>query len=155
MNTIGELGRGFGELLRAASLCGLLAMLALASFAPAVRAAEPPWSPVEVSVFETPSGFGFGNDYGIPFFTNDRDVPFQGGGGKVGCDDACTAVSWIPVFARASAKPQGDWSVIVRPDKAAQWAYKGKPVYNYFASQDIQEVSEVVGRDAHWHKLVP
>ena len=126
--------------------CGVLMLLAGAT----AGAAEPPWSPVEVSVFETAKGFDFANDFGVPFFTNDRDA-----GSKIGCDDACIETSWLPVYARASAMPMGDWTVILRPDKAAQWAYKGKPVYNYFASNDPKEAQEVIGKDKHWHRLVP
>ena len=140
--------RGFSEFLRTAVLCGVLAAAGLTSAAHA--AAQPPWSPAEVSVFETPTGYEFNNDAGIPFYTNDRDT-----GGKVACDDVCTGDGWLPVFARASAKPQGDWSVVIRPDQTTQWAYKGKPIYNYFASTDMKEVLGIAGKDPHWHKLVP
>ena len=63
--------------------------------------------------------------------------------------------SMLPVFARASAKPQGDWSIVIRGDQTTQWAYKGKPIYNYFASTDLKEVLDVVDHNPHWHKLVP
>lgn len=126
--------------------CGLVLAAAGAAWA-----AEPPWSPVEVSVFDTgKGGFDFANDFGVPFYTNDRDST-----GKIGCDDACLEHSWLPVFARASATPMGEWTVVTRPDKAAQWAYKGKPVYNFFASNDPQEAKEQIAKDAHWKRLVP
>ncbi len=113
-------------------------------------AAEPPWSPVEVSVFETANGYDFANDDGIPFFTNDRDS-----GGKVVCGDECTGIVWLPVWARANAKPQGDWSIVVRPDKTPQWAYKGKPVYNYNGRETRDEIIALAKKDGHWHALSP
>lgn len=113
--------------------------------------AEPPWSPEAVSVFEESKGkYAFGNDYGVPFFTNDRDKD-----GKIGCGDECVGITWLPVYARETAKPQGNWSIVLRPDKAAQWAYKGKPVYNYFASQDRDEVRTIAKEDGHWIALEP
>jgi predicted lipoprotein with Yx(FWY)xxD motif len=125
-------------------LCGIAAT--------AVGAAkpEPPWSPAEVSVFENKGVYSFANDYGIPFYTNDQDKS-----GKIGCGDDCTDDTWIPVFARAAAKPQGDWSIVVRPDKATQWAYKGKPVYNFFVSHDPAEAAALIQPMPHWHKLEP
>ncbi|MSO73240.1 MAG: hypothetical protein EXQ84_06480 [Rhodospirillaceae bacterium] len=127
----------------------LLAALAN-SIAPHALAADPPWSPVEISVFETATGFDFANDDGIPFFTNDRDS-----GGKVICDDACTGIVWLPVWARASAQPMGGWSIVIRPDKAPQWAYKDKPVYNYNGRETRDEIIGLAKQDGHWHTLVP
>jgi predicted lipoprotein with Yx(FWY)xxD motif len=148
--------RRFCEFLRAALLCSMLIVLTAGGLAfIAHAAAQPPWSPAEVSVFEDKGVYRFANDYGIPFYTNDRDTPFQGGGGKVGCGDVCTGDGWLPVFSRASAKPQGDWTIVIRPDQTTQWAYKGKPIYNYFASTDIKEVLAIAGHDPHWHALVP
>jgi predicted lipoprotein with Yx(FWY)xxD motif len=123
----------------------------------AAKPAEPPWSPGEVSVFVQENGaYGFSNDYGIPFYTNDQDTSFTGGAGKIGCDDTCIGESWTPVFARTAAKPMGDWSVIVRPDNVTkQWAYKGMPVYNFFASRDPDEAKKIIPTLPHWHKLVP
>ena len=115
-----------------------------------VLAADPPWSPVEVSVFETATGFDFGNDEGVPFFTNDRD-----GSGKVGCDDACTGIVWLPVWARENAKPQGQWSIVIRPDKTPQWAYKGKPIYNHNGTEMRDQVLTLAKQDGHWHVLSP
>lgn len=130
--------------------CGLVCVGFLLLAGATLGAAEPPWSPVEVSVFGTGKGFDFANDYGVPFYTNDRDAA-----GKVGCDDVCLEHSWLPVFARAAATPMGDWTVVLRPDKAAQWAYKGKPVYNFFASNDPKEAQELISKDTHWKRVVP
>lgn len=47
------------------------------------------------------------------------------------CYDQC-AVNWPPLPAAATAKPAGDYSIIIRADGMRQWAFKGQPLY-YFA----------------------
>jgi len=139
-------------LLRKLAACGGLLGLMLAETAAVSAPArpEPPWSPSEVSVFEDGDGYAFANKQGVPFFTNDRDK-----GNKIGCGDECIGITWLPVFARGFAKPMGDWSIVIRPDKSTQWAYKGKPVYNYFAPDPRDEILALAKEDGHWHALVP
>ncbi|WP_459615334.1 COG4315 family predicted lipoprotein [Bordetella sp. 2513F-2] len=64
---------------------------------------------------------------GMTLYTFDKDTA---GSGKSACNDAC-AKAWPPLAAPADAKPQGDWSVVVRDDGSRQWAYRGQPVYLY------------------------
>ncbi|MEG0976054.1 MAG: ATP-binding protein [Comamonas sp.] len=52
------------------------------------------------------------------------------GSGTSACYEQC-AVNWPPLAVSPSAKPMGDFSIIVRRDNARQWAYKGQPLY-YF-----------------------
>jgi predicted lipoprotein with Yx(FWY)xxD motif len=130
-------------------LLGLILVGTAAVSAPA-KPPAPPWSPVEVSVFEEGDGYKFANVAGVPFFTNDRDKD-----GKVGCGDECIGITWLPVFARGFAKPMGDWSIVIRPDKTTQWAYKGKPVYDHFAPAPHDEILALAKEDGHWHVLVP
>ncbi len=126
---------------------GVLCLVAMtASAMPA-----PPWSPAEISVIETPTGYKFANKRGVPFFTNDRDQA----DGKVGCDDECIGIAWLPVFSRGYAKPQGDWSIVIRADKSTQWAYKGKPVYDYFVPEEYDQIIKLAEEDGHWHQLQP
>jgi len=129
-------------------MCG--SVLGIAALTMAAKP-SPPWSPTEVSVQETETGgYKFTNELGVPFFTNDADK-----GGKIGCGDECLGITWLPVFARDFAKPQGDWSIVIRADKTTQWAYKGKPIYNYYASTDHDEIVAAAKEDGHWHPLVP
>lgn len=39
------------------------------------------------------------------------------------------AEEWPPVLAAPNAEPLGSWSIILRDDGAAQWAYEGYPLY--------------------------
>jgi predicted lipoprotein with Yx(FWY)xxD motif len=122
------------------------AVVAVLMSAPAF-AAEPPWSPVEVSTVEDgKGGYKFTNDRGQPFYVNDKD-----GKGKIGCGEDCTGFTWLPVWARDRSTPQGDWSIVIRPDMSKQWAYKGVPIYNY--NGDPDELEDAVKKDGHWKPL--
>lgn len=52
------------------------------------------------------------------------------GSGKSVCNAQCAA-NWPPMAAPANAAPIGDWSPIVRDDGSKQWAYKGRPLYQW------------------------
>ncbi len=65
------------------------------------------------------------NTAGMTLYTFDKDA-----GGKSACNGPC-ATNWPPLKAAADAKVSGDWSIITRDDGSKQWAYKGKPVYNW------------------------
>ncbi len=52
------------------------------------------------------------------------------GSGKSVCNAAC-ATNWPPLAAPAGAQPIADWSPITRDDGSKQWAYKGRPLYNW------------------------
>ncbi|WP_028603334.1 COG4315 family predicted lipoprotein [Ottowia thiooxydans] len=52
------------------------------------------------------------------------------GSGASECYDAC-ATNWPPLAVAETAKPIGDYNIIIRNDGKRQWAYKGQPLY-YF-----------------------
>jgi predicted lipoprotein with Yx(FWY)xxD motif len=52
------------------------------------------------------------------------------GSGASACYDQC-AKNWPPLTAAPTAKPTGDYTIIMRTDGTRQWAYKGAPLY-YF-----------------------
>ncbi len=63
---------------------------------------------------------------GKTLYTFDKDAA-----GKSNCNGGCAA-AWPPFIVANSALVGGDFSVVKRDDGAAQWAYKGKPLY-FFA----------------------
>lgn len=63
---------------------------------------------------------------GKPLYTYARDTA----PGKSACIDQCIT-AWPPLVAAATAKDDGDWTVVTRDDGSKQWAYKGKPVYTF------------------------
>ena len=68
---------------------------------------------------------------GMSLYTFDAD---PAGGGKSTCNGPC-ADNWPPLLASAGAKPAADWSMVKRDDGREQWAYKGKPLYQWSKDQ--------------------
>jgi predicted lipoprotein with Yx(FWY)xxD motif len=69
---------------------------------------------------------------GMSLYTFDAD---PAGGGKSTCNGPC-ADNWPPLVASAAAKPAGaEWSMVKRDDGREQWAYKGKPLYQWSKDQ--------------------
>ncbi len=67
------------------------------------------------------------SESGMTLYTFDKDAA---GSGKSVCNGGC-ATLWPPAMASASAKDNGDYSVVTRDDGSKQWAFKGKPLYTY------------------------
>ena len=64
---------------------------------------------------------------GMTLYTFDKD---EAGTGKSMCSGPC-ATNWPPLIAKADAKANGEYSVLMREDGGKQWAYKGKPLYTW------------------------
>jgi predicted lipoprotein with Yx(FWY)xxD motif len=77
--------------------------------------------------------FVFADDLARPLYVFEDDVK----PGTSVCVDAC-AEQWLPVQPRAGAQAGGQWSIITRPDKTKQWAYRGKPVYRFAGDESGQ-----------------
>lgn len=69
---------------------------------------------------------------GMTLYTFDRDVPNSG---KSNCNGDC-AVKWPPLMAKATDKPTGDFTIVVRNDGSRQWAHKGHPLYLWPEDQE-------------------
>ena len=69
------------------------------------------------------------NSAGMTLYTFDKDAA-----GKSACNGPC-ATNWPPLMAGADDKAGGDWSIITRDDGSKQWAYLGKPLYNWSKDQ--------------------
>jgi predicted lipoprotein with Yx(FWY)xxD motif len=69
-------------------------------------------------------------------YTFDKDVT---GSGKSTCNGGCVTV-WPPLYATATAKAFGDFSIIARDTGEKQWAYKGKPLYFYASDSAAGDV---------------
>ncbi len=71
------------------------------------------------------------NPAGMTLYTFDKDAA---GSGKSACNGDC-AVKWPPLTAGASERGSGDFTVITRDDGSKQWAYKGRPLYQWIKDQ--------------------
>ncbi len=74
-----------------------------------------------------------GDATGKPVYTFDADQK-----GQPTCVDAC-AKDFTPFVADAEAEASGDFSIVVRADKARQWAYQGKPLYHFTGADPAGE----------------
>lgn len=77
------------------------------------------------------SGGVIANGDGMTLYTFDKDVA---GSGKSVCNGPC-ATNWPPYKVGADGKSGGDWTIISRDDGSKQWAYGGKPVYQWIKDQ--------------------
>ena len=62
---------------------------------------------------------------GMTLYTFDRD---EAGSGKSACNGPCANI-WPALGVAETAKPMGDYTIVVRDDGKKQWAYKGRPLY--------------------------
>lgn len=99
------------------ALIATTALAVLAGYSGIVSAATP--AKVADGVLTTPAG--------MTLYTFDNDAA---GSGKSACNGPC-ATNWPPLQAEDGDKASGDYSVVTRDDGKKQWAYKGKPLYQW------------------------
>ncbi|NWL79457.1 hypothetical protein DM872_21640 [Pseudomonas taiwanensis] len=85
---------------------------------------------------------------GMTLYTYDKDSD-----GKSACNGQC-ADNWPPLMADASAKADGEWSVVKRDDGSMQWAYDGKPLYTFVMDKKAGDVTGD-GKMGVWHVAKP
>lgn len=97
---------------------------------------------------DTSKGKAFVDGKGMTLYIFDRDTA-----GKSNCNGVC-ATNWPPFTASPDAKGTGPWTVITRSDGGKQWAYNGKPVYNF--SKDAKP-GDAAGDGVNnvWHIATP
>jgi predicted lipoprotein with Yx(FWY)xxD motif len=84
------------------------------------------------------------NGTGMTLYTFDKDA-----GGKSACNGPCAA-NWPPLMAASGSAPAGDWTIITRDDGSKQWAYKGKPLYQWSKDQKPGDMTGD-GFNSVWH----
>lgn len=89
------------------------------------------------------------NDSGMTLYVFDKDS-----GGKSACNGPC-AGSWPPLKASADAKPMGNYSIISRDDGSKQWAYKGRPLYNWKNDKNPGDITGDGFLNNTWHIAQP
>jgi len=69
------------------------------------------------------------------------------------CNGGC-AEKWPPLAAKASARPQGEFGIVVRADGHRQWTYQGQPLYTWFKDAQAGDVTGD-GVKGVWHLARP
>jgi predicted lipoprotein with Yx(FWY)xxD motif len=89
------------------------------------------------------------NESGMTLYVFDKDS-----GGKSACNGPCPA-SWPPLMATASSMPMGDYTIIIRVDGSKQWAYKGRPLYNWKNDKKPGDITGDGFLNNAWHIAQP
>ena len=87
----------------------------------------------------------------VYLFDDDANDSEGDGVGDSDCNGTC-AVTWPPLYAKATDQPGGDFTIITRDDGSLQWAYKGAPMYFYQLDNAVGDVNGVYGT---WHEVKP
>jgi predicted lipoprotein with Yx(FWY)xxD motif len=82
-------------------------------------------SPTAIQTNDTAIGAVLTDNSGMTLYTFDEDSV-----GGSSCYGRC-AENWPPLEAGTTTGPIGEFSIIMREDGVAQWAYKGKALYNW------------------------
>ena len=80
----------------------------------------------------------------MTLYIYDKDAP-----GVTNCYDAC-AENWPPLIADASAKADGEFTLVDRTDGSRMWAYKGWPLY-YWVKDEKAGDTTGDGVGGVWH----
>jgi predicted lipoprotein with Yx(FWY)xxD motif len=120
-----------------------IAAIAVAIGTVAALAQMPP-----ATTADTSKGKALVDGNGMTLYVFDRDAS-----GKSNCNGQC-ATNWPPLKAGADATPSSDWTIVSRADGNKQWAYKGKPLYDW--SKDTKP-GDVTGDGVNnvWHIAAP
>lgn len=89
------------------------------------------------------------NQQGMTLYVFDKDSP-----GKSACNGPC-ATNWPPLTASGAAMAMGDYTVVTRDDGARQWAYKGRPLYNWKNDKKPGDVTGDGMLKGAWHVAQP
>lgn len=103
-----------------------LLLLAVGLRAQSRPSGAPLATPPEITIQDTPTGPVFADRMAYTLYVTERDTEPH----TSTCFGPC-AKEWPPVRAEVDATPFGEWTLVPRPDGAAQWAYRGRPLYRY------------------------
>ena len=101
--------------------------------------------PAEIHLRDSGAGQFLTDARGMTLYTYAADIT----PGKSACVSEC-AMRWPPLRAPAIAVAAGEWSLIAREDGAAQWAWRGQPLYR-FAKDTYVGGSLGDGAGNDWH----
>jgi len=89
------------------------------------------------------------NEQGMTLYVFDKDSA-----GKSACNGPC-ATNWPPLMASTGAMGMGDYTIITRNDGTKQWAYKGRPLYNWKNDKKPGDITGDGLLKGAWHIAQP
>jgi predicted lipoprotein with Yx(FWY)xxD motif len=89
------------------------------------------------------------NDSGMTLYIFDKDSSQ-----KSACNGPC-AGNWPPLMATATSTAMGDYTIITRDDGTKQWAYKGRPLYNWKNDKAPGDITGDGFLNGAWHIAQP
>jgi len=122
----------------------ILSITAIATLATAAFAQMAP-----TKTGDTAKGKVLTNDKGMTRYVFDKDS-----GGKSVCNGPC-AGNWPPLAAAGGAMPMGNYSIITRDDGTKQWAYMGRPLYNWKNDKKPGDITGDGFLNGAWHIAQP
>jgi predicted lipoprotein with Yx(FWY)xxD motif len=128
----------------------VLSLLLVALFAfPLAAQAQSTSMPSAVKIAKTADSSVLTNANGMTLYVYDPDTT----AGKSVCNGPCAA-SWPPLLAAAGAVPVGKYTLVTRDDGSQQWAYDGKPLYNWKNDKQPGDATGD-GVGGKWHTAKP
>jgi predicted lipoprotein with Yx(FWY)xxD motif len=96
------------------------------------------------------------NQNGRPVLTNDSGMTLYvfDSAGKSVCNGPC-AGNWPPLTAMPASTRMGDLTLITRDDGTKQWAYKGRPLYNWKNDKKLGDITGDGFLNGAWHGALP
>ena len=88
---------------------------------------------------------------GLTLYTFDNDVV---GSGKSVCNAPCTNI-FPPYLVEPGAAAAGEVSVVTRADGTQQWAWKGRPLYRFYADDKPGDLGGDGMNRNIWHVARP
>jgi predicted lipoprotein with Yx(FWY)xxD motif len=126
-----------------------LSLLVIALFAfPLAAQAQSTAAPSAVKIAKTADSSTITDVKGMTLYVYDPDTA-----GKSACNGPCAA-NWPPLLAAAGAVPVGKYTIVTRDDGSPQWAYDGKPLYDWKNDKQPGDTTGD-GVGGKWHTAKP
>jgi predicted lipoprotein with Yx(FWY)xxD motif len=97
------------------------------------------------NTLEKTARLAFANEAGLTLYSR------TGPDDAARCENDCA--DWKPLAPANGVNGEGSWAIVRHGDGAAQWAYKGRPVYTYAKDDAVGEAARE-GKDGVWRAVL-
>jgi len=102
----------------------------------------------EIRNADSTAGTILADSAGMSLYVFDKDTPAVSN-----CYGDC-AFKWPPHAAGDSARPEGEYGIVLRTDVSRQWTYQGRPLYTWFKDEKPGDITGD-GVKGVWHLARP